>query len=255
MFIKIFLQNYMHKNDKKVITLIVIWFFILIVPDKIRYIIFLNKSKYGMQKQLLKFFFDAAYVGTLISFIICFLIMFLYSDLLKKQFKKNLNDKSTLLIFFFISLISGIVYSYISVKFIENKNLDVLQNNKIRSYFSTFLVLFLTIFLFPFLEEIFFRRVLFQKLIKRNSLKSSVRDKNIFQIFKILSIMVVNSIFFSLCHFDLVYYKLFPISFVYYMLMGLIFNFCCDASRTMTGSMLIHMNFNGSLLFLQMLFV
>lgn len=228
---------YAHPQDRNVIRIIGLSFILLILIDFS--VIFLLKIG-GLQV------FDLNKLKILentVLYLCCFFILYLYLNMLKVDAKKTLNQKFKLCMLIILDLITSqlfIFWGSLKIPLIADTKRDLpLMSDTARIFQLFSLVIF-----GPFLEEIIFRRFLYQLIKKDKQLYKSLKEKEWKNILIIAFIMIINSALFAVLHYDDSFVNFFSWPFLYFFVSGLNLCFCCEICNTITSSMTMHILYN-----------
>ncbi|ELQ74023.1 putative CAAX amino terminal protease self-immunity protein, partial [Trachipleistophora hominis] len=173
-----------------------------------------------------------------------FLVYFLYNNMLKTDFKKTWLYKYRLCAI----ICFDIVLSQYFV-FIGNLKIPLIANNGQSDSASVGDVaklarIFTLVIFGPFLEEIIFRRFLYQLVKGDRRLTKAIRNSEWRNIFCLVILITINSTLFALLHYDEHYVHFFPWPFLYFACGGVNLCLACELCDNIVSAVFMHIFFN-----------
>ncbi|ELA46226.1 hypothetical protein VCUG_02272 [Vavraia culicis subsp. floridensis] len=227
-----------HPQDRNVIRIICIALLTFILLGFIKEVLTVQKS---ISKRT-----NASFLilEDLTLYICSFLVYSLYCNMLKTDLKKMWLHKYKLCAI----ICFDIVLSQCFV-FIGNLKIPLIANNSSSDASSlgsaVKLTRIFTLVIFgPFLEEIIFRRFLYQLIKKDKRLSKAIRNLEWRNILLIISLIVINSTLFALLHYDGRFINFFPWPFLYFACGGMNLCLACELCDNIVSAVFMHISFN-----------
>lgn len=228
---------YAHPQDKNVVLIIAILFLMSFCIDSIYTALILR----GMVDEKISSFL---YFADISLMALCAIITFtLYNDLLKKDLPKTWKTRYRLILITFVDIL---ISQFLLMQ--DNKSIsfsiDDSSNISLNSNVTITLRLFRLIIIMPFMEEIIFRRFLYQLVKEEKRLLKAIKNTRYNDIMYLVLIIIINSVLFSILHYDNRCGNFFYWKFLYFAFGGMNLCFCCEVCDSITSSIFMHIFYN-----------
>lgn len=127
---------------------------------------------------------------------------------------------------------------------VENKNTLTRYTFSFFNFMITIMYIVNITTIMPFVEEMFFRKLLYLEIKPKETLEEAVKKSKWCMVLYYIVIISINSIIFALAHYIGRESDFFPWSFIYYIICGALFSLCCELCNSVLSSIFMHMFFN-----------